>query len=436
MPEFCASCGKALRAGARFCTSCGEAVDSSQTPSGRDTSRIDSGRVSDGPQYDRTNAKAGATPASSTLRSTRRKPWPWLIATAAVVIVIGVVALTIRGGLLFGVSPSSTTASSVAPPTATATAESGGVTQTSIGAVTTASAPRAAPGTVLYEADWSQGMDGWVGPGDWKLLGGMLLNDGTGDYSEFFPLIAPVDLAGTADYAVEAEIRVVEEASSFGIVVRADNRGGGYVAGVGRGWNRTSAISDLDGWWGTNDLNGRLVDGAIFDPRGDWHSYRVEVRGNTLRLFVDDAKLAEVMDNKYLEAGRVGLWSCKYQLEVRSCKVTSLSAAAATAPSVASTPTTKEGQPVDVELVLEVASSSCWLVVRENDEAGVEVYAGTLSAGARKVFKCSGCYWMMVGKPSALTVHVNGTAYRLDGTAGAFVVTKDGVEHEPRPKTE
>ncbi len=29
-----------------------------------------------------------------------------------------------------------------------------------------------------------------------------------------------------------------------------------------------------DGWWGTNDLSARLVDGKVFDPGSDWHTYR------------------------------------------------------------------------------------------------------------------------------------------------------------------
>jgi hypothetical protein len=185
--------------------------------------------------------------------------------------------------------------------------------------------PSAAHASLLpYVADWSSGMGGWAGPSDWKTLGGMLLNDGSGEYSVFQPIFAPPPKLDS-DYAVEAEIRVIQGGgSSFGIVVRADGNGGGYAAGVGSGWNGTSGISDLRGWWGTSDLNGRLKEGKIFDPEATWHMYRVEVRGNVITLMVGQTVLAIVSDNKYLAGGTVGLWCNQYQLEVRSFKVTSL----------------------------------------------------------------------------------------------------------------
>src|ERR1700730_4674451 len=34
-------------------------------------------------------------------------------------------------------------------------------------------------GTILYQADWSQSLNGWVGSQDWRVLNGELLNDGT-----------------------------------------------------------------------------------------------------------------------------------------------------------------------------------------------------------------------------------------------------------------
>ena len=180
-------------------------------------------------------------------------------------------------------------------------------------------------GSLPYSADWKSGMNSWVGPSEWKTLNGMLLDDGTGNGSYFHPIYAPVAPGSIADYAVEAQIQVVGGgAGSFGIVVRSDGGSAGYVAGVGSGWNGTSGIGTLDGWWGTNDLSGRLVDGKVFNPGNDWHTYRVEVKANVITLYVDGALLAQVTDNKYLNGGQVGLWSCRYQLEVRSFTVTAI----------------------------------------------------------------------------------------------------------------
>jgi hypothetical protein len=117
---------------------------------------------------------------------------------------------------------------------------------------------------------------------------------------------------------------VEETGSSFGVVVRANEKNEGYIVGVGSGWNRTTGISYLDGWWGTNDLNGRIAEGRPFDPGTDWHTYRVEVQGNAIKLLIDGAVMASVRDNRYLSGGDVGLWSNRYQLEVRSFKVIKL----------------------------------------------------------------------------------------------------------------
>jgi hypothetical protein len=184
---------------------------------------------------------------------------------------------------------------------------------------TTTSSPTAA---MSWTADWGTGLAGWAGPGDWKPLDGLLVNDGTGEYSVFQPILAPYRPAAR-DYAVEAEIRVTSatQASSFGLVVRAGASGTGYAAGVGAGWDQTTGISDLTGWWGSADLSGRLVDGAVLDPGTEWHTYRVEVRGNVVRLLVDGTEFAVVTDNKYLDNGRVGLWCNRYQVEVRSFAV-------------------------------------------------------------------------------------------------------------------
>src|SRR5689334_10044113 len=64
---------------------------------------------------------------------------------------------------------------------------------------------------VLYQADWSNGMDGWSGSGGWKTVGGMLVNDGTNDDPSLW-IPAPYEPGSITDYAIEAEIQLVSEA--------------------------------------------------------------------------------------------------------------------------------------------------------------------------------------------------------------------------------
>lgn len=96
--------------------------------------------------------------------------------------------------------------------------------------------------------------------------------------------------------------------------------------------------------------------------------------------------------------------------------------------------TTSTSAPVssnkNVTLVINVTEGSCWLVVREDNENGAELYAGTLSAGGQKTFDGAKRYWLNVGEPGALALSVNGTPHTLDaeGDTFIFVVTEAGIE--------
>jgi TPP-dependent trihydroxycyclohexane-1,2-dione (THcHDO) dehydratase len=67
-------------------------------------------------------------------------------------------------------------------------------------------------------------------------------------------------------------------------------------------------------------------------------------------------------------------------------------------------------------------------VVREDNESGAEVYAGTLSAGGRQTFDSSKRYWMRAGRPEVLALSVNGASHALTAPAGSFIVTEAGIE--------
>lgn len=172
------------------------------------------------------------------------------------------------------------------------------------------------PGTVLYQADWSQGSAGWLGSRDWKTVNSMLVSDGSNGYpNEFYfaisagavPSIWVPYLPKTSDYAVEVEMQallmdndVID--TSFGIVVRQ-----GYVASVRRG--------DIGVW---------DVDMRPFTPDTRWHTYRIEAKANTIRFLVDSAPIVDQTDNRYLDPGRIGLWSFETQLNIRSLKIIAL----------------------------------------------------------------------------------------------------------------
>jgi len=82
----------------------------------------------------------------------------------------------------------------------------------------------------------------------------------------------------------------------------------------------------------------------------------------------------------------------------------------------------------NVVLTINVTQGSCWMVVREDNENGAELYAGTLSAGGEQTFNSAKGYWLHVGEPSVLVLLVNGAPYSLDKDEHFYLVTAAGVK--------
>lgn len=180
------------------------------------------------------------------------------------------------------------------------------------------------PGTVLYQADssWS----GWSGTKEWNILNGLLTNDGTG-YPGSPTILAPTKL-GISDYAVEANIQVVNWHrccySQYAIVVRASNNSNG-------GWQGYSVGEDLeDRTPSTVNIAadaghiGPALANAPFDPGTALHTYRVEVKGNRIKLLIDGGVKIDITDNTSLSGGQVGFWSYEVQLNISSFKIIAL----------------------------------------------------------------------------------------------------------------
>jgi hypothetical protein len=186
-----------------------------------------------------------------------------------------------------------------------------------------------------YEADWSGGMAGWGGSDDWQTAKGLLVSDGT-SYSERAGVIAPIEL-GSGDFAIDAEIRLEEYKdkgssggrASFRISARVQPNGAGYGAGYCFSLGRFVPVcaSSQQGehravLW-TNDPARPLAFGQ-FRPGRAWHDYRLEVRGNRLALLIDGQVVLKAQDNTYLQGSRVGLWSKRGKISVRTFTVTEL----------------------------------------------------------------------------------------------------------------
>lgn len=196
------------------------------------------------------------------------------------------------------------TSTTLSPTTTSTVAASTSTTQT-------AAASEQPAGTVLYEiSDWSSGSSGWAAAGQWKTAAGMLVTDGTSDSFA----VAPVDLTGHPDYAVEAEVQIVDPKAQTDVLLMGRMiNGTGYYGGFDG-----SAMRMVVGYDTTELAHSNFV------LDGNWHKYRLEVRGNNIKLFFEQAEVARTTDNRELEPGTVGIYCAHGQINVRSFRVVAL----------------------------------------------------------------------------------------------------------------
>jgi hypothetical protein len=169
----------------------------------------------------------------------------------------------------------------------------------------------------------------WTGgSSDWKVLNGVLLNDGTNETNSGSPtIVAPCQLGNTSNYAVETTIQVLNSGylTCFGISVRGttvatDTGWQGYIAGIGDCGAVSGAFLG-----GPTIYNGQTgSEQANFNPGTIKHTYRVEANGNTIKLYIDGASWLTLTDNRFLNGSQVGLWCQGEQLQVTSFKVVAL----------------------------------------------------------------------------------------------------------------
>ncbi len=181
--------------------------------------------------------------------------------------------------------------------------------------------PSIVAGQTLYE---TTNFNGWSGSSDWTVRDGMLYNDGTSgeSYTGAPTILAPynLDAVGVSDYAVEVKIQVVHSVACFAITIRGTatpDGWHGYAGGI------QPLCSGVEGVIISSSSAG-LLNHASFTPGNSWHTYRLEVRGDTIRFLVDGVFYLQATDTQYFSGGQVGLWSYATQLIISSLKIIAL----------------------------------------------------------------------------------------------------------------
>jgi hypothetical protein len=186
-------------------------------------------------------------------------------------------------------------------------------------------------GIVLYKADWSHGLAGWQGSQGWKVIQGELETNSNGSATLNIPYRLPV-----SDYAIEVRLQIVRllsetGASSFSIFATREPGKDGYQAGASNlldsvtrpfGEHPQSQVF-LNPFQDAAPNTGLPV--AYF-PGSGWHTYRVEVKGNEVRLLADGVQIgiASSQQTASISNGPLGLSSEKVILRVSSIRILSL----------------------------------------------------------------------------------------------------------------
>ncbi len=157
-------------------------------------------------------------------------------------------------------------------------------------------------GTQLW--DFDKDAEGWkVANGTWAVTGGVykLSKGGQAEHS----LVGEEDWD---DYTIEAKIRL-DEGSWAGLAFRAKSEMEYYVYYFNVPDNKTELWRHKVGNWGSRDnLDQIPAVGGVKIKNGEWIDMKVEVEGDTFKLYINDEFQKENNDAQYGE-GKVGVWA-------------------------------------------------------------------------------------------------------------------------------
>jgi hypothetical protein len=188
--------------------------------------------------------------------------------------------------------------------------------------------PTMAPGTVLFQANWSQGLSGWSGTQGWTIVQGQLEVNSGSSATLAIPY-RPV----VSNYAIEVRLQVVrllqDHGGSFVFAAAKQKGKDGYQAGVldlkkpGPFGSHPQAQALIDPY---NDMSQGCCQPIDYEPGYEWHTYRIEVRDNEVRLLDDGTQIAHADSNATdtLSNGPLSLNSSLVVLRISSLSITAL----------------------------------------------------------------------------------------------------------------
>ncbi len=183
-------------------------------------------------------------------------------------------------------------------------------------------------GTLLYQSDWSHGLDGWQASGGWKVTHGMLQSNSNSENVITLPYMPAV-----ADYAIDVRFQIVSIPTSGGnVIVTADKTPGkdGYTAGImnllAPGPRSPFANPEVQVFINPIDAMESRPQVSDYEPGSMQHTYRIEVQGPLVQFFIDGLRKSSAVSSQtnFLSNGPIRLRVDKAIVRVFSMRMTVL----------------------------------------------------------------------------------------------------------------
>lgn len=203
-----------------------------------------------------------------------------------------------------------------------------GLTQTAEATATSpSSSPTAQPtlvapsGTVVYQENGSDGWQGWALSSDWRKVANnkLLSDDGSAGSNQAGPsAIPPYTIpAGVQNFAIVANVTMPQPLNNAHFSLTACGRT------TSNGWQGYEGLEN--GGQAFIFANSNTLAQTNFNPGTGPHTYRLEVRGNVITLYIDNALVVQATDNTFLPCGsQVGMVSSQAIVHVSSFQVIKL----------------------------------------------------------------------------------------------------------------
>ena len=189
--------------------------------------------------------------------------------------------------------------------------------------------PVLASGTLLYQADWAHGLDGWPASSVWELHDGTLQTTG----ADQLMITSPYHIK-VSNYAVDVRIQVVSIAhTGANLSLKAEKASGkdGYIASVLNLLNPGQYPNGLHPQAQVYlDPMGSMEQGSFetidYDPKFQPHTYRVEVRDASVSFFIDGNAVSDAtsINTNHLSNGPIEIHSSLAVLRVSSFRISTL----------------------------------------------------------------------------------------------------------------